>query len=95
MKKINIKSNKVIAFSLDALARTAYVRYSTEPVVKTERLNSSVIIDYDKQGEVVGIEIIRLTKAEGIIKEIIRDTSENLSKRVREEIAPFLKPALL
>ena len=93
-KAVHIHSDKIISFSFDALARAVYVRYTNEPIAKTKRLDSSVSIDYDKNGEIVGVEVIRISRAAATIKKVVRDASRSFPKEVKEEVAPFLEPAL-
>ncbi len=43
---------------LDRQADAAYVRVASRPVSKTKELDSQRIVDYDAQGEVVGLEFL-------------------------------------
>ena len=93
--QLNIHTDKIMSFSFDAIAKAAYVRYSNEAVATTERLDTSVSIDYDKNEKIVGIEIIRISKAAATLKKVVKDASNSFSKHVKKEIAQFLKPALI
>ena len=54
-----------IAVELDLEARAAYVRYSTAPVDRTIAVLPSAIVaaDLDRDGDVVGIELLRIDDA--------------------------------
>lgn len=45
---------------VDYEAGTAYLYVSDKPVVRSVDLGEGVIVDYDEQGEVVGIEFLDL-----------------------------------
>ena len=90
---IQMKGNKPISFSLDTLARAVYIAFSNNPITKTVRKNSSFSLDYDKNENLVGIEIIRLQKASVALKKVLKDTENILSpesKKVVENLMPSL-----
>ena len=97
MKKIergvlHIETKKPVSFSLDTLAKAVYIGFSNNPVVKTLRKSSSLSYDYDKNGEMVGIEIIRIQKVNTTIKKILQDTEDNLPVSLRKTIDSYLQP---
>lgn len=75
-----IKGKAPKNISLDKEARAIYFSFSSLPVSRTERFNNSVSIDYDKDHQIVGIEIIRVVKMGLIIKKAMRDISAILPK---------------
>ncbi|WP_159948533.1 DUF2283 domain-containing protein [Rhizobium sp. 18065] len=42
----------------DAAADAAYIRFSSEPVLETEEVSEGIILDYDRDGRIVGMEIL-------------------------------------
>ncbi len=50
-----------------------YIRFSEEPCFESDEIKEGFIIDYDKKGKVVGLEIL--------------DVSENLPKESLEKIS--------
>ncbi|MFH1856547.1 MAG: DUF2283 domain-containing protein [Candidatus Omnitrophota bacterium] len=93
-KTVSIKTKKLVSFSFDALAKAIYIGFSNEAVEKTVRKTPSFFIDYDKKGEVVGIEIIRVQKVQTAIKKIVADAENNLPLSVRRQMDNYLQPSL-
>lgn len=91
-EKLHIKENP-ISISIDSVARSLYIAFSNNQVEKTIRKNNSFFIDYDKKGNIVGIEIIRLKKVEGIFKEVLKDTENKLPSSVSKTLEKYLQPA--
>ena len=44
--------------SYDAEANAAYIRFSPEPVVESEEVSAGVVLDYDADGRIVGMEVL-------------------------------------
>ncbi|PSJ62246.1 DUF2283 domain-containing protein [Pseudaminobacter soli (ex Li et al. 2025)] len=42
----------------DAEANAAYIRFSSEPVEESEEVSAGIILDYDVQGRIVGMEVL-------------------------------------
>ena len=82
MNQVNInellQGKTPINVSIDSEARAIYFKVSDNQVSKTERLNSSLSVDYDGNGEVVGVEIIRLRNAGVLLKKTFEDISSGL-----------------
>ena len=59
-----------------------YIYLKDSKVVESESINQSIIIDYDKDGDVVGVEMLsflsKLSQAKPIKKEDIRDWLRSL-----------------
>lgn len=58
---------KAPVVEIDTEARAAYVRFSPSPVATTQEVddnNCIVTIDFDKKGNVVGVELIGVEKFE-------------------------------
>lgn len=60
--QLKIKNPKGI--SIDNLARSIYVTLSNRKVAKTVKRSGNMLVDYDENGKVVGVEIICLKSAE-------------------------------
>jgi uncharacterized protein YuzE len=43
----------------DAIADAAYLRFSAESVIESEEVAPGVVLDYDAQGRIVGMEVLR------------------------------------
>lgn len=77
---ITLNRNTPPAVELDSAAMAAYIRFSRRKVARTEVLDSrksTVTVDYDSAGDVIGIELIgvkevtlaRLLEVSGIVLE--------------------------
>jgi uncharacterized protein YuzE len=42
----------------DAAADAAYIRFSSEPVLETEEVSQGIMLDYDRDGRIVGLEVL-------------------------------------
>ncbi len=70
-----------INVSIDKEARAIYFKVSDAEVSRTERINSSLSVDYDDSGEVVGVEIIRITNIGVLLKKAFKDISSGIPSR--------------
>ena len=73
-----LRGKTPISVSIDREARAIYFKISDVEVSKTERLNSSLSVDYDENGEVVGVEIIRVKNVGVLLKKAFRDISSGI-----------------
>jgi uncharacterized protein YuzE len=90
-RTFNIK-RPIAFFSFDTLARAAYIGLSNNKVERTVRENHSLFFDYDKNDKLVGIEIIRIQKANATIKKILKDTEINIPTSIRRTLNSCLQP---
>ena len=56
--------------SIDKEADALYLRLDDSPIVESEEVSPGVVLDYNESNEVVGVEMLRLSK---------RSSSLNLS----------------
>ena len=56
--------------SIDKQADALYLRLDNSPIVESEEVSPGVVLDYNESNEVVGVEMLRLSK---------RSSSMNLS----------------
>jgi len=42
----------------DPEANAAYIRFSSEPIEESEEVSSGIVLDYDAQGRIVGMEVL-------------------------------------
>ena len=71
-----------INVSIDREARAVYFKLSDDEVLKTTRINSSLSVDYGKNDEVIGVEIIRIKKIEVLMKKAFKDISSSIPSNV-------------
>lgn len=51
-----------IRMSYDAEVDAAYLRFSSAPVLESEEVAEGVVIDYDAEGRMVGMEVLNARK---------------------------------
>lgn len=47
-----------IKIEYDPTANAAYVRLSTQPVEESEEVSDRIVLDFDSEGRVVGVEFL-------------------------------------
>ena len=55
----------MLKLKLDHKADALYLTLGESPVAETERVAPGVILDYDRAGKAVGIEVLYLSKRRG------------------------------
>ena len=48
-----------ITLHYDKATDAAYLRFSAEPVLESEEVATGVVLDYDAEGRIVGMEILK------------------------------------
>ena len=77
-----LKGKKPLSIAIDKQAQAIYFTVSDHEVCHTARLNDSLFIDYDKNNEPVGVELIRVSKIELILKKAFKDISTAIPSKV-------------
>jgi uncharacterized protein YuzE len=49
-------------FNYDKVANALYFRLTSQEIFTTEEISEDILLDYDKKGKLVGIEILNFTK---------------------------------
>ncbi len=73
-------------FNFDKVANALYFRLSQsqKEVHSSEEISEDIIVDYDKKGKIVGIEILNFTKKElNLNKLILMNEDEIVSNLVK------------
>jgi uncharacterized protein YuzE len=42
----------------DPQANAAYIRFSSEPILESEEVSAGIVLDYDSDGRIVGMEVL-------------------------------------
>lgn len=53
---------QAIKFKYDKLARALYMKVGNGKVAKTEETSSCFLVDYDKEGKIIGVEMLNVGK---------------------------------
>ncbi|HEY9056483.1 MAG TPA: DUF2283 domain-containing protein [Aurantimonas sp.] len=46
----------------DRESDAAYIRFSPEPVIESEEVSDGVVLDYDTDGRIVGMEVMEASR---------------------------------
>ncbi len=52
-----------IQFKYDEIASALYIKVGTGKVAKTEEISSGSLVDYDKNGNIIGVEMLHTGKS--------------------------------
>ena len=88
---LHISQKNVKFLSFDALAKSMYIGFSNNSVAYTERKDKHLSFDYDEDDNVVGIEIIRISKANVVLKHLVKDAEIGMSSSVQKNIEKCLE----
>jgi len=65
-------------FSFDKIANALYIRFSSEKVLNSDEIAEGIIIDYGKNENIVGVEILNFTGRKLNLNDLVLMTSEEL-----------------
>jgi len=69
-------------FSFDKVANTLYIRFSLEEILNSDEIAEGIIIDYGKENNVVGVEILNFTNRTLNLNDLIQMNVEELIPRL-------------
>ena len=49
-------TNPIVEY--DPAANAAYIRFSSEAILESEEVSAGLVLDYDDQGRIVGLEVM-------------------------------------
>ena len=71
-------------FSFDKMANALYIRFSREKVSNSDEIAEGIIIDYGKDGSIIGIEVLNFKQRKLDLNELIDlNVEEIIPKLVR------------
>jgi uncharacterized protein YuzE len=65
-------------FSFDQIADALYIYISKSKVVETDQISENVMIDYDDNNQICGIEIINFSKVNLDLNRLVKLSSDEL-----------------
>ena len=68
--------------SYDKVADALYIIINSSEVKESENLNDNVIIDYDKEGKLIGIEILNFSKQDLDLNKMIKMSQDEIIAQV-------------
>jgi uncharacterized protein YuzE len=69
-------------FSFDKIANALYIRFSNEKIANSDEVAEGIIIDYGKNENVVGVEILNFSKRNLNLNDLIQMNIEALIPRL-------------
>ena len=71
--KISLKNIPIRSFEFDPEAEAIYLSVAEGEVDHTKRISDSLLIDVDKKGKPLGIEILRVKGFQGLITPLLQE----------------------
>ena len=69
-------------FSFDKIANALYIRFSSEKISNSDEIVEGIIIDYGKNQNIVGVEILNFTERKLNLNDLVQLNSEELIPRL-------------
>jgi len=71
-------------FSFDKIANALYIRFSSEKISNSEEIAEGIIIDYGKNQNIVGVEVLNFTERKLNLNDLVKMNSEELIPRLAQ-----------
>ena len=71
-------------FSFDKKANALYLRFSFDKVASTDEISDGIIVDYNKNSKIIGIEILNFTKRSLDLNNLIQLSADEIIPTVLE-----------
>ena len=71
-------------FSFDKIANALYIRFSSEKISNSDEIAEGILIDYGKNENIVGVEILNFTERKLNLNELVQMNSEELIPRLAQ-----------
>lgn len=71
-------------FSFDKIANALYIRFSSEKVLNSDEIAEGIIIDYGKNENILGVEVLNFTDKNLNLNDLIQMTIEELIPRLAQ-----------
>lgn len=75
IRQLTIENVPILNFEFDREVRAVYITVATGKVDHTKRISDSLMVDVDKKGKILGIEILRVKQVN--IAPIIKQLAQN------------------
>jgi uncharacterized protein YuzE len=71
-------------FSFDKIANALYIRISSEKVLNSDEIAEGIIIDYGKNENILGVEVLNFTDKNLNLNDLVQMTIEELIPRLAQ-----------
>ncbi len=74
-------------FSFNKIAKTLYIRFSSEKTSNSDEIAGGIIIDYGKNQNIVGVEILNFIERKLNLNDLIQINSEELIPKLTLDLS--------
>ena len=71
-------------FNYDKMANALYIRFSSEKVVNSDEIADGIILDYGKNDNIIGVEILNFTNRKLDLNDLVQMNIEELIPRLAQ-----------
>lgn len=71
-------------FNYDKMVNALYIRFSSEKVVNSDEIADGIIIDYGKNDNIIGVEILNFTNRKLDLNDLVQMNVEELIPRLAQ-----------
>lgn len=71
-------------FSFDKVANALYIRFSNEKILNSDEIAEGIIIDYGKDENIVGVEILNFTSRKLDLNDLVKMNIEELIPKLAQ-----------
>ena len=71
-------------FSFDKVANALYIRFSNEKILNSEEIAEGIIIDYGKDENIVGVEILDFASRKLDLNDLVKMNLEELIPKLAQ-----------
>lgn len=71
-------------FNYDKMANALYIRFSSEKVVNSDEIADGIILDYGKNDNIIGVEILNFTERKLNLNDLVQMNVEELIPRLAQ-----------
>jgi len=82
-------------FNYDKIANALYIRFSSEKVVNSDDIAEGIILDYGKNDNVIGVEILNFTDRKLDLNDLVQLNKEDLISRLAQYSLALTKEIIL
>ena len=69
-------------FNHDKMANALYIRFSSEKVLNSDEIAEGIILDYGKNDNIIGVEILNFTNRKLDLNDLVQMNVEELIPRL-------------
>ncbi|KKN62087.1 hypothetical protein LCGC14_0515290 [marine sediment metagenome] len=71
-------------FSFDKITNALYIRFSREKILNSDEIAEGIIIDYGRNQDVIGVEILNFSERKLNLNDLVQMNSEELVPKLAQ-----------